>query len=338
MVLTGPWLGRPAGATVDGMTISRVLVTGGSGFIAGHVVQQLRDRGHEVRTTSRSTGLDLRGDAGWADAVAGCDAVVHVASPVLPGHVEDEDDVIVPARDGTLRVLGAARDAGVRRVVLTSAFHAVGWGHPHTDHVFTEADWTVLDGPGADAYARAKTIAERAAWDLLEGSATELVTVLPVAVMGPVSGNAVSGANRIVERLLAGAMPGLPNLWIPIVDVRDVAAAHVSALTTPAAAGQRFLIAGDPAVPMRRIAAILREHLGDAAARVPTREIPDEAVRAAAATDPAARAMVGDLGYARRVSGERARRVLGCTPRPAEESVVAAAVSLLERGAVTPVS
>lgn len=143
---------------------------------------------------------DLVDDAGWSEAMEGVDGVLHVASPVAPGHVEDEDEVIRPAQEGTVRVLRAARDAGVRRVVLTSAFHAVAWGHPHDGHVFTEEDWMVLDGPGTDAYGRAKTLAERAAWDFVRGesSGLELVTMLPTAVMGPVMGPSVTGSNGVV--------------------------------------------------------------------------------------------------------------------------------------------
>ncbi|MCY1138498.1 aldehyde reductase [Actinoplanes sp. Pm04-4] len=311
--------------------MTTVLVTGGSGFIAGHCISLLVERGYDVRATVRSldraptldgvtfVAADLLSDDGWADAVRGCDYVLHVASPVAPGHVENEDDLIVPAREGTLRVLRAARDAGVRRVVLTSAFHAVGWGHPHDDHVFTEDDWTVLDGPGTDAYGRSKTLAERAAWDFDRGS-MELTTILPVAVMGPARGGAVSGANHIVQSILSGAMPGFPDLWIPIVDVRDVASAHVAAMTAEGAAGQRFLVADGPAIPMAEIGAILRRHLGSAADKVPTRVLADDEV------PPAMRA---DLGYARRVSSEKARRVLGWTPRSAEEAIVAAGESMV---------
>jgi nucleoside-diphosphate-sugar epimerase len=314
--------------------MTTVLVTGGSGFIAGHCILRLLDQGYDVRATVRSLGrtpdpqgvrfvqADLLSDAGWAEAVRGCDYVLHVASPVQPGRVDNEDDLIVPAREGTLRVLRAARDAGVKRVVLTSAFHAVGWGHPHDDHVFTEDDWTVLDGPGTDAYGRSKTLAERAAWDFIaaEGGSTQLTTILPVAVMGPVLGDGkISGANHIIEQMIEGRMTGFPNVYIPIVDVRDVAAAHVEALTTEEAAGQRFLVAGGPALRMERIGAVLREHLGRAAERVPTVTIPDEQVRD----------VVPDLGYERKVSSEKARRVLGWTSRSAEEAIVAAGRSMV---------
>ena len=349
------------------MTQQRVLVTGGSGFIAGHLILQLLERGYLVRTTVRSlsreqtvrqvltdagmvngealsfVAADLTEDAGWAEAVAGVDTVAHVASPVLPGHVDNEDDVIIPAREGTLRVLRAARDAGVRRVVLTSAFHAVGWGHPHDDHEFSEDDWTVLDGPGVDAYAKAKTLAERAAWDFVADQANqtgrdgalELVTMLPVAVMGPMMGASISGANQIVQSMLAGTMPGFPDIYIPVVDVRDVAAAHLSAIETPAAAGQRFLLSNGPALAMREIGSVLRGHLGAAAHKVPTRNIPNLVVRIGSLFSTELRSVAPDLGYAKRTSNAKARQVLGWQPRTAEEAIVAVGQSMITRRLVT---
>ncbi len=347
------------------MTQQRVLVTGGSGFIAGHCILQLLEQGYLVRTTIRSLGreaavrsiladagmvdgdalnfvaADLTGDAGWAEAVAGVDFVLHVASPVHPGHVENEDDLIVPAREGTLRVLRAARDAGVTRVVLTSAFHAVAWGYGRTDRLFTEDDWTILDGPGVDAYGKSKTLAERAAWDFMaaEGGSMELATILPVAVMGPVMGNEISGSNHIIQRILGGAMSGYPNLWIPIVDVRDVARAHLLAMTTPAAAGQRFLVSSGPAIALRQIGAILKEGLGeeglgDAARRVPSRSIPDLVLRIASLFDRQLRPMVPDLGVAKRMTSEKAQRVLGWQPRQPEDAIIATAESLIAKGLV----
>jgi nucleoside-diphosphate-sugar epimerase len=335
----------------------RVLVTGGSGFIAGHCILQLLEQGHLVCATIRSlareatvrglleeagmirsdrlsfVAADLLRDEGWAEAVAGMDVVLHVASPVQPGRVANEEDVIVPAREGTLRVLRAARSAGVKRVVLTSAFHAVAWGHPHDDHVFTEADWTILDGPGVDAYGRSKTLAERAAWDFIaaEGGDLELTTMLPVAVLGPVMGKDVSGANHIVQRMLDGAMPVVPNLFIPVVDVRDVASAHIMAMANPAAAGERFLLSNGRALGLKEIGAIIRAALGDAAKRVPTRALPDVVVRIAARFNAEMRPFVADLGYARKTSNDRARRVLGWTPRAPREAIVAAATSLAGR-------
>jgi nucleoside-diphosphate-sugar epimerase len=344
------------------MPQQRVLVTGGSGFIGGHVVLAALAQGHRVRTTVRSldregavrasltdagmkagdrlefVAADLTCDDGWPEALDAIDHVIHVASPVMTGHVEDEKKVLVPAREGALRVLRAARDASVARVVLTSAFHAVAWGHAHDDHIFTEEDWTVLDGPGTDAYGRSKTLAERAAWDFIaeQGTELELTALLPVAVMGPVLSPEVSGANRVVQRLLAGQMPGILNLYFPVVDVRDIASAHVTAMTAPRAAGQRFLLGSDPALKMAEIAGILRAQLGQAAARVPTEIIPDDTVRASAETNPALRSAVGDLGYARRFSTGKARDVLGWDPRPSKHAVIAAGQSMIDRGMIAP--
>ncbi|NKF23802.1 SDR family oxidoreductase [Solimonas marina] len=342
------------------MSQPRVVVTGGSGFIAGHCILKLLAQGHLVHATVRSldkatmarraleaAGMaygerlsfataDLMRDDGWAEVVAGADYVLHVASPVLPGHVPDESAVIGPAVEGSLRVLRAARDAGVKRVVLTSAFHAVSWGYPHSTHVFTDDDWTRLDGPGVDAYGKSKTLAERAAWDFVarEGGAMELTTMLPVAVMGPVMGQDISGANHIVQRMLKGAMPGLPNLYIPIVDVRDVAHAHVAALRHPQAAGQRFLLSNGAALSMREIGAVLRAELGNAARAVPTRAIPDLVMRAMGLFRPEIRAFVPDLGYAKNSSNEKARRVLEWLPRDSREAIVSAGRSMIDRGLI----
>jgi nucleoside-diphosphate-sugar epimerase len=343
------------------MTDRLVLVTGGSGFIAGHVILAALDAGYRVRATVRNltrepqvratladagmtagdrlefVAADLTADDGWAAAMVGVDAVLHVASPVRIGRVDDEDAVIRPAREGALRVLRAARDASVRRVVLTSAFHAVGFGHPHSHGDFTERDWTVLDGPGVDAYGRSKTLAERAAWDFVttEGRGLELVTLLPVAVMGPVMGSEISGSNHIVQAMLTGGMRRYPRMFIPIVDVRDVAAAHVAALTAPNAAGERILLAsGEPAIAMQRIAATLRERLGAAAAKVPTRRVPDLMVRLGALRDANLRPVAADLGFVKRISIAKARGLLDFAPRPSEEAIAAAGASLVAKGLV----
>ena len=337
----------------------RVLVTGGSGFIAGHCILQLLEQSYAVRTTVRSlrresevraallaAGMvhgdalsfveaDLTDDAGWVKAVDGVDVVLHVASPVRPGKVKDENEVITPARDGALRVLRASRDAGVQRVVLTSAFHAVGFGHGRIDHTFTEQDCSLVDGPGVDAYGRSKILSEQAAWDFIacEGGALELVTVLPVAVMGPVVGTDISGANHIVQRSLDGDMPGYPDMYVPIVDVRDVAAAHLAAMTTPEAAGQRFLVAGSqPPMAMKQIGAVLKQHLGDTAKRVPTRSIPNVVVRLAARFKDEFQPVAADLGYVKQISNDRTRRVLGVEPRGAEDAILAAAKSMIDKG------
>jgi nucleoside-diphosphate-sugar epimerase len=343
------------------MTDSLVLVTGGSGFIAGHCILQLLDQGYRVRTTVRSlaregsvrdvlaragmtrgdalefVAADLTRDDGWSHAVVEVDAVLHVASPVQPGTVADEDEVIRPARDGALRVLRAARQDGVRRVVLTSAFHAAGFGHPHAHDRFTEADWSPINGPGVDAYGRSKILSERAAWEFAagEGRGLELVALLPVAVMGPLMGTEISGSNRLIQRMLTGAMPGMPNLSIPIVDVRDVAAAHVAAIDASDAAGQRILLSsGEPAIAMSAIAATLRTHLGEAAAKVPTRRIPDLVVRVGGLFNAELRSAAAELGLVKHVSIEKARRMLDFAPRTSEEAIVAAGASLVAAGLI----
>lgn len=279
---------------------------------------------------------DLTKDAGWSEAVVGVEAVLHVASPVQPGHVENEEDIIVPAREGTLRVLRAASDAGVPRVVLTSAFHPVGLGHGRPDKIFTEDDWSPLHGPGMDAYGRSKVLSEKAAWQFV-GQAditTELVTICPVAVMGPLIGDSISGANHLVQRILSGKMPGFPDIAIPIVDVRDVAAAHISAMVVPEAAGTRILVAAqERATPMREVGAILRQSLGDAADKVPKWNIPTAVVRLAALASPEMRGIVPDLGYIKRVSNTRSQNLLGITPRPTTEAITSAGRSMVDRGA-----
>lgn len=338
--------------------MSPVLVTGGSGYLATHLIARLLRDGRDVRTTVRSAArsaelraavrrggaddarleiveADLLSDGGWPAAVDGCAEIHHTASPIPVVQPEDPDELIVPAREGTLRVLRAARDAGVRRVVLTSAFHAVGFGHPHTDHVFTEDDWTVLDGPGVDAYGKSKTLAERAAWDFMTAEDFELTTLLPVAVMGPALGEQVSGSNGILRQMLSGAMAGFPNLYIPIVDVRDVAAAHVAALTAPGAAGQRILVAsGAPAVAMSQIGSILRSHLGEAAAKVPTETVPDAVIREAARSNPDLRWIAADLGFVKQISTAKAHDLLGLTPRTPEQAILAGAESLIAKSLV----
>ena len=246
-----------------------VLVTGGSGFIGAHCILQILNAGYRVRTTIRSltrepevramlaaggakTGAalsfaaaDLMADAGWPESVGGCDFVLHVASPFPAGAPRHEDELIIPAREGALRVLRAARDAGVRRVVLTSSFAAIGYGQKITDQPFSEENWTDPDGGHVTAYVKSKTLAERAAWDFIarEGGALELSVVNPVGVLGPVLGPDLSTSIQLVKRLLDGSIQGCPRLSFGIVDARDVADLHLRAMTNPAAKGERFLAA-----------------------------------------------------------------------------------------------
>ncbi len=338
--------------------MSTVLVTGGSGFVGSHCILQLLAAGHQVRTTVRNLkregdvramlkqggaepggalsffAADLESDSGWKEAVAGCEYVLHVASPFPANLPRHEDELIVPAREGALRVLRASRDAGVKRVVLTSSFAAVGYGHARQDKPFNETDWTDLNGRDISPYVKSKTIAERAAWDFVakENGKLELSVVNPVAVLGPVLAADYSTSILLMQRLMDGAMPGCPRLYFGIVDVRDVADLHIRAMTNPAAKGERFLaIAGD-FLSIQDIAKILKARMGDAARRVPTRQIPDWLVRLSALRDPAVKQITPELGKRKNATNEKAKRMLGWAPRSNEEAIVASAESMIKLG------
>jgi nucleoside-diphosphate-sugar epimerase len=260
--------------------------------------------------------------------------VLHVASPFpqrLPKHA---DDLIVPARDGTLRVLRAARASGVQRVVLTSSFAAIGYGHPDRDTAYDETAWTDLDGPGITPYIASKTLAERAAWDFIagEGDGLEMAVVNPVGVFGPVLGNDFATSVLLVQRLLDGALPGCPRLQFGVVDVRDVVDLHLRAMTAPAAAGERFLATAGDFLWVRDIARILRTRMGAAARSAPTRQLPDWLVKLAALADPAVKQIVPELGRRKNASSEKARALLGWSPRSREDALLASAESLRELG------
>jgi len=338
-----------------------VLVTGGSGFIASHCIVQLLAAGHQVRTTVRSLrresevrdtltragagetrdrlaflAADLQSDAGWPQAAEGCDQVLHVASPFPLGVPRLEDELVVPARDGALRVLRAARDAGVRRVVLTSSYAAIGYGLPAQSVPFDEASWTDAAAAGLSAYTRSKTLAERAAWDFMarEGGELELAVVNPVAVLGPVLGPDYAASIMLVQRLLAGTVPGCPRIQFGVVDVRDVADLHLRAMTDPAARGERFLAGAGDFMSVLEIARVLKRRLGVRARRVPTWQLPDWLVRLAAIADPAVRQVLPELGKTKNASNAKARRLLGWSPRSNEDAIVATAESLLALGLV----
>jgi len=336
----------------------KVLVTGGSGFIGSHCILQLLAAGHQVRTTVRSLkredevrallkeggatpgdrlsliAADLDNDTGWPDAVAGCDYVLHVASPFPASVPKNEDELIVPARDGALRVLRAARDAGVKRVVLTSSFAAVGYGQQQPAAPFNESNWTDLRGEGVAPYVKSKTIAERAAWDFMakEGGRLELAVINPAAVFGPVLGPDYSTSVLLVQRLMDGAVPGCPRVYFGVVDVRDVADLHLRAMTHPAAKGERFLALAGESMSILQIAQVLKRRMGAAARKVPAHQLPDWLVRIAALRDPTVKQLLSLLGKEKNASNEKAKRVLGWMPRSNEEAIVATAESLLRLG------
>lgn len=333
----------------------RVLVTGGSGFVGAHCTAALLAAGYDVRATVRSparsagvraqleaAGLedpgdrlefaiaDLTADEGWVQAAEGCRYVLHVASPFPTRQPKDPEELIVPARDGVLRVLRAARSAGVERVVQTSSFAAIGYGHEPTSRAFTEEDWTELDaGRPVSAYVRSKTIAERAAWDdVAEHGGPTLATVNPVGILGPVLGPDVSSSVELIRMVRDGRLPRLPDVWFGIVDVRDVAALHLLAMTRPEAAGERFLaIAGD-VMSAQQVATFIRARMREtmseeAARRVPTKVMPAWMLRAVAPFSRTVRDALPDIGVRRRASAEKARTVLGWEPRTRETALAA---------------
>jgi nucleoside-diphosphate-sugar epimerase len=336
-----------------------VLVTGASGFIGLHCVRQLLEEGYRVRGTLRTPSreprlrdalarhldvgnrlefaeADLTRDEGWAEALRGCSYVLHVASPFpreLPKH---EDELIVPAREGTLRVLRVAAESAVERVVLTSSLAAVVSGHVRDEsHTFDEGDWAITEG--IPPYEKSKAIAERAAWDFVNGlqrdPKLELVVINPGAVLGPILEEDYGTSAEVVRKLMRREFPGCPRLGWPMVDVRDVASAHLAAMTTPEAAGQRFCCCVGFAW-MSEIAVILNQHFADRGYKVPTRPLPDFLVRLFSLFDKTTRAVVGNLGLRADVSNQRIKRVLGWKPRSIEEMVVAAGESLIEHGAL----
>jgi dihydroflavonol-4-reductase len=338
----------------DGKT---VLVTGGSGYLGGWCIVELLRRGYRVRTTVRDPARErevqeavasqvdpghhltvhqahLLSDEHWDSVIEGCDYVLHVASPFPPKQPKDPDELIVPAREGTLRVLGKALDHDVKRVVVTSSIAAIRLAKGTEQRPLTEEDWTNPDAEGLTPYVRSKTIAERAAWDLVRerGAEDRLAVVNPGAIIGPLLHDDMSYSVQSVERLLKG-MPGVPRLGFSFVDVRDVADLEIRAMTSPEAGGKRF-IAVTEWLWMSEAGQILRDRLGDQASKVPTRTVPNLVVRGMALFDGGIRSIVGTLGKRTDLSSERARTTLGWSPRPIEDTIAETGESLISHGVV----
>ncbi len=332
----------------------RVLVTGGSGFLGGRTIIDLLERGYEVRATvreaskgprveanisgelGREAGIeffeaDLSADDGWAEAVAGCRYVLHIASPFPPARPKDPQELIRPAVDGATRVITAALDAGAERVVMTSSVAAIRGSDVPPGHLFTEDDWTNVETVAP--YAQSKTLAEDAAWALVDsrGERERLAVINPSAILGPVLPDDDSFSLEGIERLLNG-MPGVPRIGFSWVDVRDVSAAHIAAMEKPGAGGQRFIASG-PFLWLLEVSQLLREKLPELAGKAPTRTVPKPLVRLMALFDPGARAVIGDIGKRSDFDTSRARAVLGIEPRPVEETIIECAKSLASRGA-----
>lgn len=333
----------------------KIFVSGGSGYIAGFLIRQLIAEGWHVNTSIRNLArepevrgwlgvdnsklhffqADLMSDAGWAEAMAGCSHVAHVASPLPSNAPKSDDDLIIPAREGALRALRFAKGAGITRFVMTSSVAAIAYGHGREKQYFTEADWTNADSPDAYAYVKSKTIAERAArnWVAEHAPELEFVTVNPSLVLGPLFAADFSTSLEAIKKLLEGSVPGLPNFGFSVVDVRDVADLHVRCLTTPGLAGERFIAAG-PFLWMRDLAKILRDGLGEQARKVPTQSLPNFLVKLVGLFDPVIKQVVGELGNVRDTSAQRALDKLGWKTRPAEESIVDTARDMIRLGVV----
>ncbi|MDZ7589180.1 MAG: aldehyde reductase [Rubrivivax sp.] len=340
------------------MNDATVLVTGISGFIAKHCAVELLKHGYRVCGTVRSLDkadtvrstlaahadasrlefveADLLSDAGWADATRGVHGVLHLASPFPLAQPKDENELVRPAVDGTMRVLRAAKAAGVKRFVQTSSTVAVIFGHGSSHPgAYTEADWTDVDGPHVTAYAKSKTLAERAAREFVakEGDALHYASVNPGLVLGPLLDADAGSSADLIASCLRGKYPGCPRLSFPVVDVRDVAQAHRLALETEAPSGGRYLAVSGTAW-FKELMQPIKSELGEQARKVPTRELPDFMVKLVALFDPAARTILPDLGIDRRVDNSATRKVLGMDFRPHTESAPAMAESLLRLGLV----
>jgi len=344
----------------------RVLVTGATGFIAQHCVLQLLDAGYDVRGTARAPGrtkeiadilaphlsdagkarlsdfdvvaADLTSDNGWREAVRDCRYVLHVASPLPRSAAKNDDELVIPARDGTLRVLRAAKEAGVERVVLTSSISAVVYGNDRSK-TFDESDWSNLNGKRLGAYDRSKTIAERAAWNFMDdlgaGAAMELVVINPGLVLGPLLSPDWGTSGELVKRIMDHDIPAIPDISLAMVDVRDVASAHLSALTLPEAAGQRFICA-EANHAMMEVAVILQRHLGPLGYKIPTKRLPSIAIRLMALFDSTVRLAMNDLGTKQNVTNDRLRTVLHWSPRSLDEMTISMADSMIRYGVVKP--
>jgi len=317
-------------------TKKTVLVTGGSGFLGIHTVLQLLQQGYEVKTTIRSLakkeniikalkegGLrdfshlsfveaDLTTDNNWNEAVKGCDYVLHVASPFPAQDPKDENELIIPARDGALRVLRASRDAGVKRVVLTSSFAAVGYSNNNEDHIFTEEDWTDVNTE-LPAYIKSKTVAEKSAWEFIEkeGDRLELAVINPVGIFGPALGDITSASLDIaVSGILSGNLEYTPTFTMGVVDVRDVVDIHIKAMLHPNASGERFIATSEGVMSFYDVAELFKKERPQYTSDIKKLE------------------PIGKEFY-KEISNEKAKTILNWNPKSREEALLASADSLM---------
>lgn len=336
------------------------MITGGSGFLGAHTIVQLLEAGYTVRTTVRSPqredevrlllragGMtddsrlsfavaDLTKDDGWQQAMEGVSYVLHMASPFPGQQPEDENELILPARDGTLRVLKTARKADVKRVVITSSFAAVGYSPKSANEPYTEEDWTNPDQPGLSAYIKSKTIAERAAWDFMKKDPgnLELSVMNPTGIFGPALGKDFSSSLQIIQSMLEGKMPAVPDVSFGVADVRDVADAHIRAMTNPNAAGSRFIVTGDKMMSFYDMAVALKKGLGEKAVKVSTKRLPNWLVKVGSPFNTRFKQLASQVGKRKLISNEKAKRVLGLKPHDSAETIVATGQSLIDHNVI----
>ncbi len=335
-----------------------ILITGGSGFLALHVIKQALEKNYKVRTTIRNKSresdilqalsdtkgienlsfaiADLTKDDGWEAAAIGCDYVIHTASPFPMAEPKHEDELIIPARDGTLRVLKAAIANNIKRIVITSSFAAIGYGHKDDGRTYSENDWTDINGDHVSSYVKSKTIAEKAAWDFIKetGAKIELAIINPVAIFGPSLSKDIGTSVKIIELMLNGGMPALANVHFGIVDVRDVAQLHLLAMERPEAINQRFLATAGEGLFLSQIADFLKEDLGAKAKKVPSIVVPNFLLKIMALFMETARDAVPHLGIIRKGTSKKAITELGWRPKSEKEAIVSCAQSLYELGLI----
>ncbi len=333
----------------------RVFVTGGNGFVAGHTIAQLLRQGYQVTTSMRDSSrqqllqdqlakadipsaaltvvqADLLEDAHWHDAMAGCDYVLHLASPLLMHDPKDENDVIQPAVQGTLRILSTAQEVGVKRVVMTSNFGAVGYSHTDRHSIITEESWTNPQQKGLSVYNKSKVLAERAAWDYIasHGHGLELAVINPMAIFGPMLSNKMSAGHQLLQKLINGGMARIPDIQLGIVDVRDVADLHIRAMLSDRAAGQRFLALAGGNMTLLQIAQLVRRERPALSQRTSLTALPTWQLKLAALFSAQAKALLPMAGVYRHASNDKARNLLGWQPRNNEQAVLAAVQSLAD--------
>ncbi len=333
-----------------------VLVTGGTGFVGGHVILQLLQKGYHVQTTLRSlsrkgevvdmikTGgitdlsrlsffeTDLLKDDNWDEAMKGCGYVLHVASPIFLRLPENEDEMIKPAVEGVIRVLKAARNAGVKRVVMTSNFGAVGYSHKDRTIPITEENWTDPNEKGLSAYNKSKVMAELAAWDFMrrEGGELELSVINPMAILGPSLSPKLSSGFELLLQVLNGTMKTIPDIHLGIVDVRDVADLHIRAMLHPDAKNQRFLALSGGTMSLLQISRFLKKEMPGISKRASLLPMPTWILRVASIFSKRARAILPLAGIYRNASNEKAKTLLGWMPRSNEEAILGTVSSLIE--------